>query len=539
MMRLLLPVIWLCVFAGVSLVETSPYVTRPDIHAPSLKVLVDRLDSQDKDLLFFTPYQSHNDSARIYDLQGHLIWDRQEFAPDGAVFHAHNLHPLDLNGKPHLIYTTSTEIHGPKEVRSVILDNTYSFIDEFKNMNNRILLDGHDFEVIREGRAVLQPAWINHAAYPTDTGTRPIREAVVQVLDFESREVEFEWFSLDDVPVNETCLEVNPFDYFHINTVTVSPTGDYLVAGYHVCTIYLVNATTGSIVWRLGGSRSSFTFIDNYEIRFLHHLRAQPLENVNIPLSLQGKVSNTTHLALSFFDNAWDTYGAPTAQSSSGVVILLDLIHMTAQVVERYPHPGGTYAAMFGSMDLLPNGDRFIGWGSLKEATQFTRSGELVYHVQIGEKASMVGSLRTFKRPWSARPHWGPVVFAYSWVCGWPSVLYASWNGATDIHAWTFYGSDSSDGQFQSLGTVEKDGFETSMKAGRSVRLAYVEAMTEDGEVLGRSPVVKTFVPEVVESRGCSEERCPDTLHWNDTSDTCYGHDNGFLRRVNDQTFLG
>ena len=83
-------------------------------------------------------------------------------------------------------------------------------------MDNRILLDGHDFEVIREGRAVLQPAGINHAAYPTDTGTRSIREAVVQVLDFESREVEFEWSSLHDVPVNETCLEVEPFDYLYV-----------------------------------------------------------------------------------------------------------------------------------------------------------------------------------------------------------------------------------------------------------------------------------------------------------------------------------
>ena len=268
-------------------------------------------------------------------------------------------------------------------------------------------------------------------------------------------------------------------------------------------------------------------------------MRVHPLDKVNIPFSLQGKVSDITHLALSFFDNAWDTYGAPTAQSSSGVVILLDLIHKTAQVVERYPHPGGAYAAMFGSIDLLPNGDRFIGWGSVKEATQFTRSGELNYHVQIGEEASMIGSMRTFKRSWSARPYWGPDVFAYSWVCGWPSVVYASWNGATDVHAWKFYGSNSSNRQFQSLGTVEKDGFESSMKVGSPVRLVFVEAMKEDGEVLGRSQVVKTFVPTVVESRGCSEERCPDTLPLDDTSDTCYGHDDGSLRKVNDQTFLG
>ncbi len=83
-------------------------------------------------------------------------------------------------------------------------------------MDNRILLDGHDFEVFREGTAVLQPAWINHAAYRTDRGIRPIREAVFQVLDIETRKVEFEWFSLNTVPVNETCLEVDPFDYLYV-----------------------------------------------------------------------------------------------------------------------------------------------------------------------------------------------------------------------------------------------------------------------------------------------------------------------------------
>lgn len=215
---------------------------------------------------------------------------------------------------------------------------------------------------------------------------------------------------------------------------------------------------------------------------------------------------------------------------------------MTAQVIERYPHPGGTYASMFGSIDLLPNGDRFIGWGSLKEATQYTRTGELVYHVRIGDPASMIGSLRTFKRPWSAQPPPSaapPDMFAYSWVCGWPSVLYASWNGATEIHQWRFYGGDDGPGgPFRSLGIVAKDGFETAMKARMAVRFAYAEAVARDGEVLGRSRVVKTFVPMVVESRGCSEERCPDTMHWNDTSDSCYGQNGGSLWKMDHEQIV-
>ena len=300
-----------------------------------------------------------------------------------------------------------------------------------------------------------------------------------------------------------------------------------------------MSATTGSIVWRLGGSKSSFKLTDGYELKYIHHLRTHPLKDVDVPLELRGKVSDDTHFALSFFDNAWDTYGKPTATLSSGVVVLLDLVHWTAQVIERYPHPGGSYAAMFGSLDLLPSGDRFIGWGSFKEATQFTRSGELVYHVQIGGKASMVGSLRVFKRQWSARPYWKPEVFSYSWVCGWQSAIYASWNGATDIYSWVFYAGDSESGQFWKVGTVVKEGFETSIKAERAVRFAYAEAMTANGEVIGRSRVVKTFVPEVVESRGCSEDRCPDTLHWNDTSDSCYEDEVGDFRKVRDQAMLG
>ena len=144
------------------------------------------------------------------------MWDRTDIAPDGAVFHTHNLHPVDLSGKPHLVYSTSTEKHGPKEVREFILDDTYSFVDEFKNTDNRIWLDGHDFDVIREGTAVLQPAWINHAVYQNDTGIRPVREAVLQVMDLKNKEVEFEWFSLEEVPVNETCLQIEPFDYLYV-----------------------------------------------------------------------------------------------------------------------------------------------------------------------------------------------------------------------------------------------------------------------------------------------------------------------------------
>ena len=73
------------------------------------------------------------------------------------------------------------------------------------------------------------------------------------------------------------------------------------------------------------------------------------------------------------------------------------------------------------------------------------------------------------------------------------------------------------------LGVVPKNGFETMFMAKDFLRWAFVEAVAEDGEVLGRSEAFKIWVPPVVEARGCSEQRCPDTLdYFKDTSDLCF-----------------
>ena len=111
----------------------------------------------------------------------------------------------------------------------------------------------------------------------------------------------------------------------------------------------------------------------------MHHVRIRDLPSISLPSVLWGKVSNETHLALSIFDNASSTVGAPTA-SSSAVVVLLDLEARTAQVIERYPHSDLNYGALFGSVQFLATGDRFIGWGGALDVSQHTQDNELVFH---------------------------------------------------------------------------------------------------------------------------------------------------------------
>lgn len=261
--------------------------------------------------------------------------------------------------------------------------------------------------------------------------------------------------------------------------------------------------------------------LDGYELKYMHHVRIQDLATIRLPSSLRGKVSNETHLALSIFDNAFSTVGAPTAASSSAIVVLLDLEAGTGQIVERYTQPGGKYAAMFGSVQFLDNGDRLIGWGSTREISQHTQDGGLVYHAEIGDGASLIGSLRIFKGAWSARPLVGPNLYTYSWTCGWNTTMYASWNGATEVDAWRFCGGPTGSGPWREAAIAAKSGFETRIQASFFAMYAFIEALGDDGSVLGRSKVVRSQVPPLIFSRACSELGCPRTLVWNDEAGSC------------------
>lgn len=102
---------------------------------------------------------------------------------------------------------------------------------------------------------------------------------------------------------------------------------------------------------------------------------------------------------------------------------------MTAQVIERYAHPQKQYTAMVGSMQLLPNGDRFVGLGSTRQVSQHTQDGEVVYHAEIADgDAQLSGTHRAFSSDkWVGRPDDGPDVYSYSWACGWGKTsMYAS-----------------------------------------------------------------------------------------------------------------
>ena len=304
-----------------------------------------------------------------------------------------------------------------------------------------------------------------------------------------------------------------------MNSVQKDAQGNYLVVGYNVCKIYYINGSTGAILWTLGGANSSFRIHDSndnaFELKNMHHSRILPLSSIDLPEYVRKEdISETTHLVLSVFDNAYDANESPpTAPFSSALILLLDLRSHTARIIERYPHPLGATAAMFGSVSPLPNGDRFIGWGSARDVSQHTRDGRLLYHAEIGDADALVGSFRAFKAPWIGRPTTRPSVYIYAWSCRWRSAVYVSWNGATEVHRYRVFGRSGAEERFVPVAEMRKDGFETRVRADRYVEFAFVEALDREGGVLGTSEVVRTYRPLPIEARGCSVWKCPGTLN--------------------------
>ena len=91
----------------------------------------------------------------------------------------------------------------------------------------------------------------------------------------------------------------------------------------------------------------------------------------------------------------------PEANQSRGVIISLDWAKHTASLVHQYflPHPA--LAGSQGSIQMLADGNVFVGWGQLPYFSEYTAAGKLLY---LGSLHAPDESYRTYKDPWVGLP---------------------------------------------------------------------------------------------------------------------------------------
>lgn len=92
---------------------------------------------------------------------------------------------------------------------NIILNNHYEIVTEFLKSDDLTELDPHEFELLENGTKVIQIGRIRHASDSAYGKDGVIGESVLQLVDIATRDVEFEWRSLDHVPLDENC-QINP-----------------------------------------------------------------------------------------------------------------------------------------------------------------------------------------------------------------------------------------------------------------------------------------------------------------------------------------
>ncbi|KAK7560756.1 ASST-domain-containing protein, partial [Phyllosticta citricarpa] len=513
----------------------------PDLRAPKLAVRVVNRTAVSPGYHFVAPYNTNNDweshktplieacqvGPHIYDNNGELIWSgaclfRNENGFDFKAIHYNNKTYLsldDVRGDPSL--------YGA----GIILSDQYQIIKDVQMAEHTNQFDQHEFAVIEDGKIVLYAASDLRDMDGDSIGLGRNSQTRVHSTGFKEVDISgenpttiFDWQGADHVPLEESTFawpeEADPYgrgwDYLHMNSVDKFPNGDYLVSFRYTNSLMRLSGENGDILWRLGGKKSDFDTKD-FVFSRQHHGRII--------------TSNETHTVLSFFDNASSSqnsdHGLTTADRSSARVILLshdpnDRNSWTATSIRHFERPDRGYTRLRGSVQILaspgssslehdttedwPNSNVFISWSDHGYATEFSPNGEIVMETQFVSRRfdtyrafKMVGFVgRPTEPPALKALVYGDILPGQGSGVGPFTVVYISWNGATEVRAWRVYGKIIKDAaRFAYLGTYRKTGFETAITIPGAVSYLWAEALDSEGNKIGQTSVARGIVPGV------------------------------------------
>ena len=332
----------------------------------------------------------------------------------------------------------------PNHRRFEVYDETYQLVATYET-GNGYPIDLHDAYVMEDGRALLlarEFRQVDMSQY-VDGGNPDaiVIGCVVQEVDAAGN-VLLQWRSLDHISPLDSVVDLTSdrVNYIHCNSVELDLDGNILISSRHLNEVTKISRDTGDIIWRLGGKRSDFTFVDDPHNGFYYQHDARRLTNGNITV-----YDNRTGVDPSFF--------------SRGVEYSLDMVKMHATMTWQFINSPITYAGAMGNMQRLSNGNSLIGWGwsSSPMLTEVTPAGEKVFEIGV---AGIGGTYRAFRLPWHGYPTWGP---ALEVAPGGPLkiILYFSWNGATEIASYQIYAGTTPE-PTSLVAEINRDGFETS-----------------------------------------------------------------------------
>jgi hypothetical protein len=447
--------------------DVQSFHSVPEMHPPAVTIHQAAGPGSAPGYVFAAPFIGPGQyGPMIFDNAGNLVWFRQvPPGQDAAGFRTQTFH-----GENDLTWWQGRTLQfGYGLGENVIANANYKTVAVVR-AGNGLQSDEHEFLVTPQGSAFLlaySPVHTNLSS-AGGPGSGIALDGVIQQIDIHTGLVMWEWHSLGHVALTESyskapTASTAPYDYFHINSLTLDSHGNLLISARNTWALYDISVANGRVMWRLGGKRSTFALAPGVAFAYQHNALWLPGGQISV----------------------FDDEGAPTVKAPSrGEIVTLDSKHKTATLGSQLVRmPGPLITGSQGNLQSLPNGGWMVGWGGLPNLTEFNAQGQVIFDAQLPPAEF---SYRVYREPWTGQPSTPPSVAARQ--AGGAVTVYASWNGATTVSSWQLLSGVSAT-QLAPVSTTPRTGFETTMTA-PSAAFVQVRGLSASGKVLGTSAAV-------------------------------------------------
>jgi hypothetical protein len=441
--------------------------TMPGVKAPILDVTVPDHDPAAGDILTTNGPGPGAYGPLIYTPQGKLVW----FDQFSGGLTAEDLNVQSYEGQRDLTFWQGKVLSlGFGQGEDVVLNSHYQHVATVKG-GNGLKADLHEFQIAPHDisyTTAYNPIRCNLSSAEGEKGGA-IVDAAIQEIDMKTGLVRWEWHSLDHVAVAESETsppKTTPWDWFHLNSIDPEPDGDILISARSTWAAYQLEGASGKILWRLGGTNSSFKMGAGTKTAWQHDGRMLPNGEVTL------------------YD---DGANPPIHEQSRALRIALDLKTHEARLSRVFEHPDPPLlAASQGNMQTLADSNTVVEYGGVPEISEYAPNGSLLFDAHL---AYELISYRGFRFPWSARPATPPAVVANLNNTAEETIVHASWNGATEVASWRVL-AGANPSALQAHATIPATGFESSTILPKKYAYVSVQALDSAGSAIGSSHTV-------------------------------------------------
>jgi hypothetical protein len=239
----------------------------------------------------------------------------------------------------------------------LLMDSTFSIVDSVFCQNGYDW-DGHEFRILPNGHFLFlgrENVQMDLSIYNMFSGNNSpgssnatVKCAVIQELD-ENKNVVFEWHAKDYYAFDDAdesfLFSPSNVDWTHCNAIEVDTDGNLLLSVRHFNEVTKIDRSTGTIIWRLGGKRNQFTFL-NDTLQFIGQHDIRRIANGNITLYDNGKAGPSVHPA--------------TAKEYS-----LNEAGLTATLAWSYVENPVSHSNALGNVQRTATGNTLVNYGML------------------------------------------------------------------------------------------------------------------------------------------------------------------------------